>query len=129
MLKIAITFAALVLASTLHAAPQSTGPATEPPPPDYGQPDVNQSAKYSDEVIEQFASAYSRIFEIQRDLSSELEGVEGRERAIELQREAQEKMLEVVEARGLTVEEYNQVVAAMQADVVLRNRIIDEVEG
>lgn len=126
MLRVIITIAALLAASSGAIAQASEETATNPPP-DYGQTNLDRSAEFSDEAVEQFAAAYSRIYRIQQDLSNRLQETADREVAMKMQRDVQKEMVDVVRAEGMSVEDYNEVVAAMQADVVLRNRILDEV--
>lgn len=126
--KVAIVISALLGGTSTFASPESnTGSATSPPPYQ-SQPDLDRSDEFSDQAVEQFAAAYSRIFTIQQDLASRLKGIENRDEAKQMQREAQDEMLSVVKAQGMSVEDYNEVVAAMQADIVLRNRILDEMD-
>lgn len=101
------------------------GPANEPPAGNFGQPENDRSGDFSDATIKKFASALSDISEIQRELSSELQDVNDREQAMAMQREVQDEMVQAVMQHELSVETYNEVAAAMQQDVVLRNRILD----
>jgi hypothetical protein len=79
--------------------------------------------KMNDRTLDRFAEAYVAIRRIQSDFADQLGEVEEREKARELQQEAQEKMVTAVEEAGLSVSEYNQVARRMQNDPELREKV------
>jgi hypothetical protein len=98
------------------------------PPASAGQQQYQTGGSIDEKTVEQFASAYQEILEIQVGLSDELKEVSESDKARELQQQAQQEMLQVVEQNGLSVDDYNNVVAQMQQDVTLRNQILDLID-
>lgn len=95
------------------------GQRTAPPP---GQPPGGQ-ASIDDATLDKFASAYGEIQEIHDDYSGRLQEVDNQDEAMELQREAQGEMLQVVRENDLSVREYNHVATMMNQDPELRERV------
>ncbi|MFO8155800.1 MAG: DUF4168 domain-containing protein [Pseudomonadota bacterium] len=87
-----------------------------------------EMAEIDDQTLDQFVTAFLSVRDIQSEFSEELGNVEDRERAQELQAEAQDKMVEAVEEAGLSVQEYNQVATQMQNDSDLRERVTSAAE-
>lgn len=108
---------------TLGFAANAQQPA---PPPN---PGVEQSAPVDDEMVEKFATAYASVQSIQEDYTQQLQEVEDRAKAQELQQEAQGEMLGAVEDHGLSVQEYNEMIAQMDQDPQLRERVFSIVSA
>ncbi len=83
----------------------------------------------TEEELDQVAEAYKAVTEVREKFQDELGQVEDPERAQELQEEAGQEMVEAVEAQGLDVQTYNQVMEAAQVDEELRNQLLDRLEG
>ena len=88
-------------------------------------PDVD----VSDAELDQVADAYQAVTEVREKFQQELGEVSDPERAQELQQQAGEEMVEAVEAQGLDVQTYNQVMEAAQVDEELRNQLLERLEG
>lgn len=102
--------------------------AQEPAPPP--NPGVDQApAQMDDAKVEKFASAYGSVQSIQEDYTQQLQEVEDREKAQALQQEAQGEMLGAVEEEGLSVQEYNEMIAMMDQDPQLRQRVFSIVSS
>jgi hypothetical protein len=114
--------AALGLVTAMAAAPVL---AQEDPYEERGAqpPAEGQAAEVSEEKIDKFVDALSEIRVIQEEASAELEATSDTQEAQEVQQAAQQKMIEAVEAAGLSVEEYNQIAALMGSDPELQERI------
>lgn len=80
---------------------------------------------FSDSELEKFASVQGDLEEIRNDYSGRLEGTEDPDQAAELQQEASQKMVQVVQDAGMDVETYSNIALALQSDPELR----DKVEG
>lgn len=90
-----------------------------------GQPGAQAPAEpVSEEKVEKFAETFSSVRSIQEEYSAKLQQADDRETAQELQQEAQGEMLEAVESEGLSAQEYNQLVARMDQDPELRERVL-----
>jgi len=102
-------------------AQQGPGMGGEAPPQDF-----------DDATLQSFAAVSVELQGIQQEYADRLEGVQDQDRAIELQREANEKMVETVENAGLDVQTYNAVANAMNTDPELNAKVmgmIEEEEG
>ncbi|KKN91056.1 hypothetical protein LCGC14_0222580 [marine sediment metagenome] len=80
-------------------------------------------AQLSDQDLEKFASAESKVSEIREEFSARLSEANDQEEAQNLQMEAQEKMVEAVEEEGLPIPKYNEIATRMQTDAELQQRI------
>jgi len=91
------------------------------------QPETQQQAPsasdFSESDLQEFAEAHSSVMEIRDDYTQRLQEAEGREQAMELQEEANERMVEAVTDTGLSVEEYGQIARAASNDTELAERI------
>ena len=88
-------------------------------------PDVD----VSDAELDQVADAYEAVTQVREKFQQELGEVSDPERAQQLQQQAGEEMVEAVEAQGLDVQTYNQVMEAAQVDEELRNKLLERLEG
>ncbi|PWG65776.1 DUF4168 domain-containing protein [Sediminicurvatus halobius] len=91
------------------------------------QPETQQeapsAADFSEDQLESFAEAHGEVMEVRDDYTQRLQEAEGREQAMSLQEEANEKMVEAVTDTGLSVEEYGQIARAASNDTELAERI------
>jgi len=83
----------------------------------------------SDAELDKVAEAYQAVTEVRNQFQDELHDVTDPEKAQQLQEQAGEEMVEAVEAQGLDVQTYNQVMEAAQVDEELRNKLLDRLEG
>jgi hypothetical protein len=96
---------------------------------DYGgQPYQQQQqqpppADFNDKDLEKFAKAQVKVDEIRSEYSEELSQVEDNAEAQALQEAYTQRMLQVIEKSGLSVEDYNKVIMAMQGDAELREKV------
>ncbi len=82
-----------------------------------------QGAEVSDEDLEKYAKAETKVDDIREDFSEQLQEAEDQEKAQKLQQQAQEKMVSAVEDAGLDVTTYNQIASQVQMDDSLRERL------
>ncbi len=130
------TSTALALSLGLSGAAVAQGggaaPGQQAPGGQQGQPPAAQGQQQapdidvSDEQIEQFAEAQARVAEIGQKWTPRLQEAESREDVQEARQSAQKEMMIAVENSGLSVQEYNQIAQAAQADPELRERITQE---
>ena len=111
--------AGLLLASAGHAQ-QPQSPTEQPP-----TPPQQQAANVSNEEVKAFANARARVIEIARKLNTRLQGMSDAEEMRVVQSDAQQKMAVAVVDSGLTVERYNRIAQAAEADSGLAKRIED----
>lgn len=124
--RITVLAASLLFAYSTGALAQQN--YEEPSAPPTNQQQYQTGGSIDKQTVKQFASAYQEVLEIQVGLSDELKDVSESDKARELQQQAQQEMLQVVEQNGLSVDDYNNVVAQMQQDVTLRNQILDLID-
>lgn len=101
---------------------QQGAPQSQPPGAGGAQDAVD------DAMLDRFASAYIEIEQIRKDYSGRLQQAKDQEQATELQREAQQEMLEVVRDNDLSVQDYNQVATAMTQQPKVRERVAEKIE-
>lgn len=110
--KIAIALAALLAAAPAAHAQSATQPG---------------AAAVDAAMIENFATAYEEILTLQQDFSQQLQNIQDNDKAQALQQQVQSEMIQVVEDNDLSVQDYNAVVALIQQDPALRERIMEQV--
>lgn len=81
------------------------------------------SASVTDEQINSFVEATQGINTVIEQYQPQVETAESEEAAMQLQQQAQDEMVVVVEQTGLSVDEYNGIAAAAQGDPELAERI------
>ena len=136
MKKQLIAMAALVFSGALTAtataqqpgsagAPQQGAPGGAPQSQNMPtQPDLPDASEFSDAVLDAFASTQKDMAGIQQKYSQKLQANQDKpEKAMKVQQEAQQKMVEAVEDNGLELEKYNQIVRLAQYDADFRASI------
>ncbi|MFO8153644.1 DUF4168 domain-containing protein [Thioalkalivibrio sp.] len=94
---------------------------------DGGQPSFGEttppSAAMTDQTIDTFVDAFVAVQGIREDYTERLQDASDEGEAQGLQQEAQEKMMQAVEASGMSVQEYNEVAMALQNDPELMEQV------
>ena len=112
----------LTLATGAAAALLLAGVAPVLAQPAPAMPEQQDIGEVSDTEVAQFASATVRVDQIVQDWNVRLQAADEQEQP-EMQMQAQEDLVEAVEAEGLSVERYNQLAMAAQTDADLAGRI------
>lgn len=100
------------------------GGAQQSQPP---QQQGGQAAANVDEAsLNKFRNAYTKVTSIRESFAGKLENVENPQEAQELQQQAQEYMVSAVEESGLSVEEYNEISAAIHQYPELRQKALGD---
>ena len=105
------------------AAQQGQPPAQQSP---QGQPNpaLGDASDITDEEVKKFADAQAKVEQVKGEYQSQVQAAsENPEKAMEVQREAQQKMVKAVKDTGLDVRKYNQIAQLAQYDTDLRERI------
>lgn len=108
--------------------PESADPAPqqEDDAPELDEvPQQDSVPDVSEEQIEAFVQAYVRLSEVREEYTARVQAAEDQEEARQLQQEANEAMTTAIEETGLSVEEYQQVALAINADAELRDRVTE----
>lgn len=99
--------------STAHSSPVA-------PKGDQVQVDT---PSFKDAELQKFAELQKPLQEIRTDYSQRLQSTQKPEEAADLQKEATDKMVEVVEDSGLEVQTYNQIAVALQSNPELQAKV------
>lgn len=92
----------------------------------YMPPQEQQTqADVSNGELEEFARAQMAISEIQAQYQNQVANVETQEEMTSLQQQANEQMVQAIEETELSVEEYNQIANAIQADPQLQEQYMN----
>ena len=116
------TFLYAALLSAALAAPvlaQQQPPASQTPSP-MQAPAVPQP---SDQQLQRFASASHKVSGVVDEYRPKVESAKTDEAKQKLVKEADEKMVQLVRADGLTVDEFNGISRAVQQDPQLQQRV------
>jgi len=103
--------------------PPPTTPHSSPAAQNPGQGAAQSAVSFEDKDLQKFAELQKPIQEIRSDYSKRLQSTQKPEEAAELQKEATDKMVEVVKDSGLEVQTYNQIAVAIQSDPQLQAKI------
>lgn len=79
--------------------------------------------QFDEETLSSFAVAAVQIQQIGEAAQQQLQAAEAPDQEQQVQMQAQQQMLQAVEAEGLTVEQYNEIATAAQADPELAQQI------
>lgn len=78
----------------------------------------------SSEKISQFVQAYLKVVALIEQRESDLQGAETESESLQLQQEIQAEALSVIEAEGLTVQEYLQLLGLANIDPEFGERVV-----
>ncbi|ASK33453.1 DUF4168 domain-containing protein [Alloalcanivorax mobilis] len=132
MKKRALTLSALLIAASGAAMAQSSPPERQAPtPPQSSNPQARQapmpqSSDISDDEVEKFAEAQGKVQDIKGSYQEKVQAnAKEPEKAMQIQQQAQQEMVQAVKDTGLEVQKYNQIAQLAQYDTDLRERIED----
>jgi len=121
-----------------YGAPEGQQDQQEYTPPE-GQQEQQQDpweqqqqaapADFSDQEVDNAASAYVDIIDIREQYQQQLAEVDDPEAAQDIQMEANEKITQAVEDNGIDVETYNDIITAAQADEGLMNELLEKIDA
>ncbi|MFN4088728.1 MAG: DUF4168 domain-containing protein [Alphaproteobacteria bacterium] len=114
---LALGFAAPAAAQTQQGAPSAAPPAAMAP-----QVDV------SDEQLRTFIEAATEVQSISEKWQARAAATESTQEVEEVRRQATDEMVEAVEDKGMTVDEFNAISQAAQEDPQLHARIVAMLE-
>lgn len=107
-------------AADLPAPTTESSPAAETVPSRSG---LNAN-DISSEKISQFVQAYLKVVSLIEQRESELQGAETESESLQLQQEIQAEALSMIEAEGLTVQEYLQLLGLANIDPEFGERVV-----
>lgn len=80
-------------------------------------------AGVSEHKLENYVAAQQEVRDINRQYSERLQNIQDREKAVNLQNQARQEMIEAIESAGLSVGEYNDITQAMRTDPEFNERV------
>ncbi|GEK46253.1 hypothetical protein HPA02_05360 [Bisbaumannia pacifica] len=114
-------FSAALLSAGLMAATGAM--AQDDPATQAAQPQAQAAQNFSDDQLQQFADASQEIAAISQEYTQRLQDAEDEAAQQEIRLEANERMVEEVEATGLEVDTFNAIGQAIQQDPELLERV------
>ncbi len=78
---------------------------------------------FDEATLEKFASAASELGRIQNDFAQKLKDVQEQQKAMEMQKEVNKKMVKAVQEKGLEVQTYNAIANQLSVDEELRSKV------
>lgn len=90
------------------AAAQGYGAPTQQQP--------QQQPSFSDAELQTFAEAAMEVQQINQEYQPQMQQAQTPEEQQSIREEATEKMVEIIEQKGLSVEQYNEIASAAQSD-------------
>lgn len=94
-----------------QAAPQAPKPETAP------------ASDFRDADLQKFADVQGDLDQIRNEYSGRLESTKDPDQAAQLQQEANQKMVQTVQNKGLDAKTYSNIALAIQSDPELRNKV------
>lgn len=116
----------LLIAAAASLALLATAPAMAQQDQDSGYADPaasTQQANYSDSELKQFVEAQSGLMEIREEYSAKIEAADSQEKAQELQVEANDEMVSVIQDVDMDIPKYNAIATAYSSQPEVRERI------
>ncbi|EHK64574.1 DUF4168 domain-containing protein [Achromobacter arsenitoxydans] len=121
---------AAILTTALSGAPALAQQAAQPQGQSQAQPGMAPAAvKPSDQQLQRFASASQKISGVVDEYRPKVDAAKTNEAKQKVVQEADAKMVQLVRADGLTVEEFNGIGQAVQQDPQLKQRVINMSQG
>lgn len=115
---------AAILAAGFAAVPAMAQTAAPAQPPAAAQP-VAPVVQPTDAQLQKFVQASQKVAAVAEEYQPKVHSSPDDGAREQVMREADEKMIQLVRADGLTVDEYNGISAAVQQDPQLRQRAIE----
>lgn len=115
---------AAILAAGLAAVPAMAQTAAPAQPPASAQP-AAPAMQPTDAQLQKFVQASQKVAAVVEEYRPKLHASPDDQAREQVLREADEKMIQLVRADGLTVDEYNGIGAAVEQDPQIRQRAID----
>lgn len=120
--------ALLAQSPTDPATGQTTPPQTMGPESSMSTPET-QTPVIEDRKVDQFASAFIAVQDIQAQATQQLSAAKDDQQATQVKASAEKQMIEAVRREGLEVEEFNRIADLMTTDLALRSKVVEKVEA
>lgn len=121
---------AAILTTALSGAPALAQQASQPQGQAQAQPGMAPAVqKPTDQQLQRFASASQKISGVVDEYRPKVDAAKSNEAKQKVVQEADAKMVQLVRADGLTVEEFNGIGQAVQQDPQLKQRLMSIGQG
>lgn len=120
MLGVALAWGGHAVAQ--DAGNDAQGNAGQPP----GMQDVRTD--FTDSELQTFVEIQKDIGDIRNEYAGKLQSVQDQQKAEQLQQQARDELIKVVEEADLTVDEYNEIAQAYQVSPEVRQRVNEMVQ-
>lgn len=113
------TFCAMALAlggAEANAQGQQQGYSAPPPQ------SIQQQQEIGTEKLQQFIKAESAARDIQEKFQKQVANISSKEKMANLQRQANEQMVQAIEETGMSIGQYSQVLTAIQSSPQLQEK-------
>lgn len=117
--SVALLAAAPVMAEQAQQNPAATDSSGYSNPAATG----TQKTDYNDAELKKFIAAQEGITEVREEYIEKIESADSQEKAQELQMEANDEMVSVIEDSGMDIPTYNAIATAYSSEPKVRNRI------
>jgi hypothetical protein len=97
-------------------------------PPPAATPVPPEAAPLEDEKLDQYATAYVQIEQIEKDASAQLKQAQEPETALAIKEKAEGAIIEAIERSGLKLDEFNQITEVASLDEGVRTKIVERVQ-
>ncbi len=116
---------AAILTTALSGAPALAQQASQPQAQTQAQPGMAPAVRQpTDQQLQKFASASQKISGVVNEYRPKVDAAKTDDAKQKVVQEADAKMVQLVRADGLTVEEFNGIGQAVQQDPQLRERLM-----
>ena len=82
-----------------------------------------QDTNFSDDQLKDFIEAQEGVMEVREEYIQKIEAADSQQKAQELQMEANDKMVSVIEDVGIDIPTYNSIATAYSSEPKVRNRV------
>jgi hypothetical protein len=86
--------------------------------------DTLHSADVPDQVVSQVGKAVTEVMKLRQSMEEDMANVQSDEERQDLENQVQGAAVRAISDQGLTVDQYNQVISAAQADPELEERVL-----
>ena len=123
-----VGLAQIAQAQATQAPSSQQQAAQQGSPPAAAATQTVTSADVTDQEVEQFAKSYEDVAQIQKDTEKQLESVEDATAVARVKQEANQKMADAVQGKGMKVERFNLIARSLNQDETLKQRIQQKIQ-
>ena len=125
LVSVTASVALLAAAPAMAQQNQQEPAAQQTQSPGYSDPAAagTQDTNFSDAQLKDFIEAQEGVMEVREEYIQKIEAADSQQKAQELQMEANDKMVSVIEDVGIDIPTYNSIATAYSSEPKVRNRV------